>query len=94
MATGSPTYRTRPMASSGSAYGPPIGSGAPSLPGSLGGGGGDRSSMSCAVNTATAPGAPSAADASTPAISACAIGLRTNVTRAAPISSGSRRSST
>ena len=82
------------MASSGSAYGPPIGSGAPSLPGSLGGGGGGRSSMSWAVNTATAPGTASAAAASIPAISAWAIGLRTNVTRAAPVSSGTRRSST
>ncbi len=50
--------------------------------------------MSWAVNTATVPGTASAPAPSTPAISACAIGLRTNVTRAAPISSGSRRSST
>ncbi len=95
IATGSPTYRTRWPASSGSAYGPPIGTGAPSLPGPpSSGGGGGRSSVSWAVSTATTPGAWRAADTSMPVISACATGLRTNVTRDASASSGTRRSST
>ena len=50
--------------------------------------------MSAAVSTATTPGAAFAAVVSMPVISACATGLRTNVTRAACVSSGSRRSST
>ena len=50
--------------------------------------------MSWAVSTATTPGAASAAETSMPVICACAIGLRTNVTRAASASSGTRRSST
>ncbi len=78
-ATASPTYRTRPLASSGSVIGWSPGEG--------------RSSVSAAVSTAITPGASRAASASIPVIRACAIGLRTNVARAAPASSGTRRSS-
>ena len=94
MATGSPTKRTRSTASSGSCHSPPSGMGTVSLGGPSGGGGGGRSSMSATVSTATTPGAASAAEASMPVIRACPSGLRTNVTRAAPVSSGTLRSST
>ena len=50
--------------------------------------------MSWTVSTATTPGASRAAVVSMPVIRAWAIGLRTNVTRAASASSGTRRSST
>ena len=95
-ATASPTYRTRSTASSGSDHAPPSGMGAPSATSapSSGGGGGVRSSMSWTVSTATTPGASRAAEVSMPVIRACATGLRTNVTRAASVSSGTLRSST
>ena len=48
---------------------------------------------SAEVSTATTPGISVAALVSIPVISACATGLRTIVTYAAPVSSGSRRSS-
>ena len=95
MATGSPTKRTRSAASSGSCHTPPSGRGTFSGAGSSGGGGGGgRSLMSATVSTATTPGAASAAEASMPVIRACPSGLRTNVTRAAPVSSGTLTSST
>ncbi len=50
--------------------------------------------MSAAVSTATTPGACRASSVSMPVIRACAIGLRTKMTRAAPCNSGSRKSST
>jgi hypothetical protein len=50
--------------------------------------------MSLTVSTATTPSASRAAVTSMPVIIACAIGLRTNVARAAVTSSGTRRSST
>src|SRR5215469_8220940 len=93
MATGSPTKRTRSTASSGSCHSPPSGKGAVSL-GAPSVGGGGMSSKSATVSTATTPGTASAAEASMPVISACASGLRTNVTRAAPVSSGTLMSST
>jgi hypothetical protein len=80
IATGSPTNRTRSAASSGSAIG------SSRLPGSP--------AAFSAVSTATTPGSASAAEASMPVMSACAHGLRTNVTRAARVSSGTRTSST
>jgi hypothetical protein len=49
--------------------------------------------MSAAVSTVTTPGEARAAPVSMPVIRACAMGLRTNVIRAAPSSSGIRRSS-
>jgi hypothetical protein len=50
--------------------------------------------MSATVSTAITPGLARASLASMPVIRAWATGLRTNVTRAAPLSSGVRRSST
>ena len=50
--------------------------------------------MSATVSTAITPGSARAALASMPVMRAWATGLRTNVTRAAPFSSGVRRSST
>ncbi len=98
-ATGSPTYRTVSAASSGSAHAPPIGTGpasppSPSPPVAASGGGGARSSMSATVSTAITPGSALASAVSIPVMRACAIGLRTKVTRAAPLSSGIRKSST
>ena len=95
-ATGSPTNRTVSTASKGSDHGPPSGirplSSPPPEPSS--GGGGARSSMSRTVSTAITPGSWLAAVVSMPVMRACATGLRTNVRRAAPSSSGVRRSST
>ena len=50
--------------------------------------------MSATVSTAITPGSARASLASMPVMRAWATGLRTNVTRAAPFSSGVRRSST
>ena len=50
--------------------------------------------MSLAVSTAITPGSWVAWEVSMPVMCACASGLRTNVRRAAPLSSGVRRSST
>ena len=50
--------------------------------------------MSATVSTAITPGSARASLTSMPVMRAWATGLRTNVTRAAPFSSGVRRSST
>ena len=94
-ATGSPTNRTVSTASSGSDHTPPSGIGpSPPPPEPSSGGGGARSVMSWTVSTATTPGSLTAALVSMPVMRAWATGLRTNVRRAAPASSGVRRSST
>ena len=76
-ATGSPTYRTTPAASSGWPISALI------MP-AMGGGGTGMSARSAPVNTAMTPGASSAALTSMAAIRACATAERTKWTWHAP----------
>src|SRR6476646_4630353 len=80
-ATGSPTKRTRPTASSGRA----------NTPGLSSTGGMCRPPRSSAVNTPATPGIARAPSASTDRTSACAIGDRTNTPYSAPSQGTSSR---
>src|SRR5215218_10309671 len=81
-ATGSPTKRTRSVASHGRAI-------SAEIHGRRGRAG--ARSTSAAVSTATTPGMPMASDTSIDSTTACAIGERTNVTTSAPSSPSSVR---
>jgi hypothetical protein len=84
-AIGSPTNRTRSDASQGRVIA--------ELMNGKGGGMGTRSVTSCAVTTATTPGASSAADVSTDSSRPWATVDRTKVACTAPVSRSSVRSS-